>query len=134
MSAKTKKAIRISLITVLIIVVILFATNPNDSAFKNYLNGKGEWTKNVESVRITYGRTSYWGIFSVFQYRTSGYEYYPTTITYLGIFNNFFRIEKDVINNSFSARSDTTTVLNQIDTSYQNIHPPKGYTLTCWRS
>lgn len=87
------------LIVVAILLIVLFITNPSQTSFTNFLNAKGIGTKYTTlndtwhtQLRVSYGRSAYFGIFSIYEYRAYS-QYTSHNTTYLGIFGNFFKLK-----------------------------------------
>lgn len=72
-------------IAFIVICIILIISNPTNSDFKNYLQGNGIDTDHRHRGALYYGRTMYFGIFSIYN---AGNE------TYLGIFKNFIFVQR----------------------------------------
>lgn len=82
------KVSRKSVVIITSIIIVLLATNPNQTAFKNYLPiAVGLPDGLIEKAEIIYGREFNCIIFSVYKVK-----WRDQNVIFIGVLSNFFRI------------------------------------------
>ncbi len=78
------------------IIIVLLVSNPTKKNLYEYLEGEGISTKpykiDAGTVEISYGRTRYFGVCSIYEWNEHFYISNRKLI-YLGIFKNFIELE-----------------------------------------
>lgn len=78
-----------------VLLLIFIATNPSGSSFHEYAQIKA-----VPFVKIYTARTSYWFLFSFYEYKILRFNVYNkpyyTTVKYTGALNSFFQINTNL--------------------------------------
>ena len=92
-----RKIMRRKKIIVIVTVVILafLLANPTNNDFKNYIQGNYGFDLNKHAVLYPYGRTNYFGLFSIYKYsQLDNYGAVLKTETYIGVFKNFIKVDE----------------------------------------
>lgn len=89
------------LIFSVVFVLILFLTNPSNKDFDEYLKTKGQTRRYYSNpygmVEVSYGRTRYFALFSIFEWNETQYQYQRKYV-YVGVFKNFILLQTKIRN------------------------------------